>query len=158
MVLGVVNYLLVKGQGIHDIATICYALVLIIAGLLLSRRTYFLILGLVIFSADLVILAEIKGWIAGDLSQLTDYTDILIVSAILGTIGMIMRLLSDNMVNSLTRTRQFTSPASPPDPGNAQPGGTTENLEPDQHCSGFGPGPGTGFDRAIPPAEECCPA
>jgi PAS domain S-box-containing protein len=109
LVLGVVNYLLVTGQGIHDIATISYALVLIIAGLLLSRRAYFLILGLVILTADLEILAEINGLIVSDYSRLTNFSDILIVTAILGAIGMIMRLLSDNMVNSLTRTRQIAN-------------------------------------------------
>jgi PAS domain S-box-containing protein len=107
LVLAVGNYLLWVGQGIHDIATPVYALVLIIAGLLLSRKLYFLILSLVIVSADVVIVAELAGWISTRTRDFTNPSDTLIVSAILLTIGLTIRLLSDSMITSLAKTRQI---------------------------------------------------
>lgn len=107
LVLGLANYLLWNGQGIHDISTMVYALALIIAGLLLNRKIYFLILGLVIISADLIISAELAGWISTSTRQFTNHSDILIVSAILLTIGLTIRLLSDSMFTSLAKTRQI---------------------------------------------------
>jgi PAS domain S-box-containing protein len=112
LVLGAVNYLLWIGQGIHDIVSMGYALVLIIAGLLLGRRLYFLILVLTILSADFMIVAEINGWTNTNFGRLTDYSDLFIVSAILTTVGLVMRLLSDNQLNSLTQTRQIANQQS----------------------------------------------
>ncbi len=93
LVLVVGNFLLIVGQGIHDIATPIYALALIIAGLLLNRRLYFLIMCLVICSANLIILADLVGWIDTKTKQFTNPSDTLIVSAILLAIGLILRLL-----------------------------------------------------------------
>ena len=112
LVLGAVNYLLWSGQGIHDIVSMGYALVLIIAGLLLSRRLYFLILVLTILSADFIIVAELNGWTNTNFGRLTDYSDVFIVSAILATVGLTMRLLSDNLLNSLNKTRQIADQQS----------------------------------------------
>jgi hypothetical protein len=109
LVLAVGNYLLVVGQGIHDIATPVYALVLIIAGLFLNRKLYFLILGLVIFSVNMIILADLVGWIDTRTRQFTNYSDMLIVSTILFTIGLTIRLLSDSMFTSLAKTRQIAN-------------------------------------------------
>ena len=107
LVLGVANFLVWSGQGIHDITSLVYALVLIIAGLLLGRKQYFIVLCLVILSVNFIIFAEINGWLSTTFGQLTDYSDMWIVSAILIAVGTTMRLLSDNLMNNLAKIRQI---------------------------------------------------
>ena len=106
-VLGVVNYLIVIGQGIHDISVLAYPLILIIGGLLLNRRLYFALSLLILVSANLIILGELRGLIQTTTRVITDYLDMVIVSAILITIGVIVRMLADNLLDSLRKTRQI---------------------------------------------------
>jgi len=107
-IVGIVNYLIFTGQGIRDIAMLAYPLILIIGGLLLSRRLYSVLSLLIIVSANLIIYAEMIGLIQPTIRSITPYSDMVMISAILIAIGVIVRILAGNLFDSLEKMRYIT--------------------------------------------------
>ena len=104
--LGLVTALLLRGQGIHDIAMLAYPAVLLVATLLLSRRWYLLVSLLVIASANLVITVELLGLLDAQVVEwATDPGDLVEVSVLLGGLALVVWLLMDRMLRSLERAR-----------------------------------------------------
>jgi hypothetical protein len=109
MFLLVINCLLWVGHGIHDIAVIAYPVVLIIASLILDRRSYLLVAGLTILSSMFIILVELTGFHLTTASNLTEISDFIIVPVILGLVAWPMRLLADHLRQSLERSSQLAT-------------------------------------------------
>lgn len=101
-------YFMLTGEGIHDTAIAALPLILIMAGTFLNFRAYLLLTAFVVLAANLVIYAEIRAWITPALHESTDYIDMVIVSGILITIALSVRMLANNLLESLRRTRQIT--------------------------------------------------
>ena len=91
------------GNGIHDISVIALPVVLIIASLVLDRRSYLIIAGLTILISILIILAELTGFHSTPASPLTDTSDLIIVQVILALVAWPMRLMADHLFQSLDR-------------------------------------------------------
>ncbi|MCC7130312.1 MAG: GAF domain-containing protein [Anaerolineae bacterium] len=102
------TYFMLVGQGVHDVTIIALPMVLVMAGLMLSRRAYFVLAGLAFSAVMLVILSEIYGWLGFENQHQATYSELLIVSAILIATVVIIRLLADYMFSSLQTTRQFS--------------------------------------------------
>lgn len=101
------SWLLWNGNGIHDIAVMTYPVVLIIASLVLDRRSYLLIAAVTILSSMVLILAELSGFHQTPGSGLTDFSDLVIVPAILALVAWPIRLVSDHLLVNLERSRQL---------------------------------------------------
>ena len=104
-----ITWLLWIGHGIHDIAVIAYPVVLIIASLVLDRRSYLVITGLAILSSVIIILGELTSLNVTSASSLTDFSDLIIVPVILGLVAWPMRMMSDHLMVSLERSRQLAA-------------------------------------------------
>ncbi len=106
ILLGLLNWLLVQNDGIHDTAILAYPGVLIIAGLTLRRNGFLAILALTLASLGTIGYIQSIGIIKPKFkiaNQLADSVDIVIVVAV---IGMTVRLLSANMSRNLRRARE----------------------------------------------------
>ncbi len=106
ILLGLLNWLLVQNDGIHDTAILAYPGVLIIAGLTLRRNGFLAILALTLASLATIGYIQSIGIIKPEFkiaNQLADSVDIVIVVAV---IGMTVRLLSANMSRNLRRARE----------------------------------------------------
>jgi signal transduction histidine kinase/putative methionine-R-sulfoxide reductase with GAF domain len=105
----VINCLLWVGHGIHDIAVIAYPVVLIIASLILDRRSYLIVTSVTIFSSMFIILAELTGFHQTPASNLTEVSDLVIVPVILGLVAWPMRLITDHLMASLKQSRELAT-------------------------------------------------
>ena len=105
MFLGVLNYLLYVGDGIHDIAAIAYPAIIIIAGLLLDKRTYAIYTLLAILSLQGIVFCEMEGFVTNKFGGLTSYADAVYASVILLVTTISARLLSDNITGNIARAR-----------------------------------------------------
>jgi len=104
--LGVTNYLLFTGQGIHDTAVMLYPVTIIAASLLLGRRGSVTISLLTVFSACGIVLSEIAGSVYTRYGDLTYYDDLVAVSVILIATAVVTRLLANRLVQSLRSSRR----------------------------------------------------
>jgi len=102
------TYFMLIGQGIHDVTIIALPMFLVIAGLMLSRKAYFVLSGLALGAVNFVIFSEIYGWFGYEIPGQTTYAELLIVSAILIATVVVIRLLADYLSSSLQTTREVT--------------------------------------------------
>ncbi|MBN1370682.1 MAG: PAS domain-containing protein [Anaerolineaceae bacterium] len=97
--------LLLKGQGIHDITMMAYAVVLMVASLILGNKAFATIVAASMLSLGFVIHGEVSGLWTSPLSIYTDWTDFAYLSLIILLAAFIARLLSSNLFTSLQRAR-----------------------------------------------------
>ena len=100
-----VNYLQFKSEGIHDVVSVAYPAVLIIAGLVLNRRYFFVFTVMALLSVAGVGWLEISGRIRGGMGLITGTSDIVDLVVILAVTTVTVRLLSDSLLSSLIRVR-----------------------------------------------------
>lgn len=99
-------YLQYVGQGIHDIVTILYPLVIIAASLLLPRREFSIAIVLCILSVMWIVHGEVQGRIATSFGSVTSYNDLIIISTIILVTAISIRLLTNGMVDSMLQARR----------------------------------------------------
>jgi len=105
--LGILTWLLVAGQGIHDIAIILYPAIMIVISLLFEIRTTLLGYLLVTLSVGLVIFGELNGLYDPRLNLLvTRPVDFILVTVILAVIGIGLNLINLFLNKSLENTRK----------------------------------------------------
>jgi hypothetical protein len=63
IVLGTVTYIAAVGQGIQDLATVSFPIIVIFAGLTLSRRLFGICIGLTLLAASGLVIGEVQGWL-----------------------------------------------------------------------------------------------
>jgi PAS domain S-box-containing protein len=99
------TYILYVGRGIHDTAALIYPTMIMIGSLLLSRRSYVALVGLIILSTGFIVFSEINGWIILPSTPATDFSDFIIVAVILGVQAVTIGLLANSLVESLRSVR-----------------------------------------------------
>ena len=97
--------LLLKGQGIHDITMLAYAVVLMVASLILGNKAFVAIVAASMLSLGFVIYGEVSGLWTSPLSMYTDWIDFAYLSLIILLAAFIARLLSSNLFTSLQQAR-----------------------------------------------------
>jgi signal transduction histidine kinase len=102
---GTVTYATLTGNGIHDTVVILYSVTLVIGGLILSQRAYWSLVIITIMSVGWVVYAEARGSIVTSFSELTDFTDFVLVSSILVVQAFTVNLLINNLIRSLKNAR-----------------------------------------------------
>ena len=105
-VLSFLIYMLVLYDGIHDTALIAFPGILVLTSLVLRRRYFFEFTVVTLLSISVIGYLEINGVIHNSYSGKTNYTDILDVIVILGITALTVRLLADNLLNSLALSRE----------------------------------------------------
>ena len=103
--LGAVNYGIVTGDGIHDVAIIVYPAVIIIGSLLLNTGFYIVLTLLVVTSVVAIGALEIQGFIPTRFSGQFEYPDVIILVVILSAEAVVIRLLASIITTSLERAR-----------------------------------------------------
>ena len=63
IILGTVTYIAAVGQGIQDLATVSFPVIVIFSGLTLSRRLFGLCIGLTLLAAFGLVIGEVEGWL-----------------------------------------------------------------------------------------------
>lgn len=97
--------LLLNGQGIHDISMMAYAVVLMVASLILGNKAFVTIVAASMLSLGFVIHGEVSGLWTSSLSIYTDWIDFAYLSLIILLAAFIARLLSSNLFASLQQAR-----------------------------------------------------
>jgi two-component system sensor kinase FixL len=92
-------YLLLESSGIYDIAIIIYPLILLVSSLVVTRRWYFFVFGLVVLSAT------IAAYGASSTSS-TYITDLIILITLLAVTAAAIDGLTSNLITSLQRTQE----------------------------------------------------
>ncbi|MFT3895050.1 MAG: GAF domain-containing protein [Anaerolineales bacterium] len=100
-----VTYATLAGNGIHDTIVILYSVTLVIGGLILNQRFYWSLVILTLISVGAVVYAEIRGLVVTPFSELTDFTDFVLLSSILLVQAFTVNLLINNLMNSLKNVR-----------------------------------------------------
>ena len=96
------DYLALEGVGIHDVALLAFAAVIILAYLTLTKPLAIGFTGLTILSTSLITLGDMNGTIQGDIfSQLTNLDDLIVTAILLAGISAIMYLMIDRLNQSL---------------------------------------------------------
>ena len=93
--------LLLNPLGVHDVAVTAYAGILVIAALLLSRRAFYAIAGLTIFSASAAFAADLLGFSRSQIGQHArwpQYVDFLMIASIFAIVG---RYASETLFGSI---------------------------------------------------------
>ncbi len=102
----ILTFLAYSNDGIHDIAIVAYPALIVVASLLLNRRWFVIFVGLVILSITLIAFSEINGVISTPFSKQAVLSDALIAAIVLIVTAIALRLLTENLFDSLTRTRR----------------------------------------------------
>lgn len=104
---GLATFLLIRGDGLQDIAILLFPAVIIVASLLVRWRAYLLIVGLSILALGLVAWGQMAGWVqAYGRPPLHIFVDFIMAALILSVMALIVSLLASNLRRSLTRARQ----------------------------------------------------
>ena len=106
LLVGTVTYAIMMGGGIHDTIVILYPVILVIGGLILRPRIYWMLVGTTVTSIGFVIYAETQKWLVTRFSTYTDMTDFVLMSSILVVQAFIVNLLINNLIRSLKKARQ----------------------------------------------------
>jgi PAS domain S-box-containing protein len=103
---GLVTILLSIGQGVHDIGMSLYLIIIIIAALLLDRRNFIIIVVLNLLSLAFIVFGEIAGVAVQDrVESAARPVDFIIVGTLLILAAFAIRLLADDLTQSLRRAR-----------------------------------------------------
>ena len=105
LLVGTVTYATLAGQGIHDTIVILYPVILVVGGLILRPRIFWVLVAITILSVGSIAYAETQGWMVTPFSGLTDFTDFVLVSSILLVQAFIVSLLINNLLRSLKNAR-----------------------------------------------------
>ena len=98
--------MLLIGEGSHDIAILLFPVVIMVAGLLIGKRSLIVFTFIAILSLQGIILGEVTGMIANKMSEFTLIADLVAVTVILFISGMSTFLLSDSIRRSFRQTYQ----------------------------------------------------
>ena len=97
------------GEGARDISILIYPATIVIAGLLLRKRSFYIFSALVIFSFALIMVAEIKGLIEIQRNLDIHTRDIVDMMIILTVTAVIVSFLTENLRQSIARNRALLS-------------------------------------------------
>jgi PAS domain S-box-containing protein len=97
------------GEGSRDISILIYPASIVIAGLLLSKRSFFILTIVVIFSFALIMIAEVKGFIIPQQNLNVNTRDIVDMIFILMVTAVIVAFLTENLRQSVARNRALLS-------------------------------------------------
>ncbi len=106
VMLALATFLLLQGQGVHDIAVTLYPVIIIIASLLLTRRAFLVMMAVMLVSVGAVILAEMSGWLHPVVPPLATGVDFVILSIILILAAITVRYLADSLISNLQRAQR----------------------------------------------------
>jgi GGDEF domain-containing protein len=87
--------------GVHDVALIAYAGILMAAALLLSRRAFYAIAVLTIVAATCVFAADIMGFTRSKVGRLSDWTQLVEFLVIIGVFAVLGRYGAEVLLGSL---------------------------------------------------------
>lgn len=104
--LGVVTYVLLAGQGIHDVAVMAYCALPTVGSLLLRRRWFIALISLIMLSMALVVVAELSGWLATPFRAFTSPDDLLFLYIVLLIVTFTAWLMANDLRQALTRARK----------------------------------------------------
>jgi len=107
--LGVLDYILYIGDGIHDEAIIAYPALIVLASLLLDRRLFAVYAALVVLSLQGIILGELTGLIVTPLSQFASPSSLIYVSIPLLVTIVGARFLADRIARNIATARSAQS-------------------------------------------------
>jgi len=105
LLVGTITYATLAGKGIHDTIVMLYPVILVIGGLILRPRIFWLLVTITLMSVGLVVYAETQGWVVAQFTESTDVTDFVLVSSILIVQAFVVSLLINNLLGSLKRSR-----------------------------------------------------
>lgn len=105
LMVGTITYATLRGGGIHDTIVIMYPVIVVVGGLILNPRVYWLLVTITLFSVGLVVTAETQGWLVTSFREYTDITDFVQAASILGVQALIVNLLIENLKSSLKKSR-----------------------------------------------------
>ncbi len=105
VILVILNYFLYRADGLHDIATLAYPALIVVASLLLDRPAFIAYVALLILSLQAIIYGELRGLIVNRFSHYTLPADFVYAVAIMGVTAIVARLLADNITRNIARTR-----------------------------------------------------
>jgi two-component system cell cycle sensor histidine kinase/response regulator CckA len=97
------------GEGTRDISILIYPASIVIAGLLLSKRSFFILTVVVILSFALIMAAEIKGIIIPQQNLNVNIRDIVDMIIILVVTAVIVSFLTENLRQSVARNHALLS-------------------------------------------------
>ncbi len=100
------SYLLVTGLGIHDLAIILSPIIIILASLLFDIRIFTAAVVVHLLLLACITLGEIEGWYRPPISGVTSWVDMVTLSVVVVVTAVAMRLLTQNLTQSLTRARR----------------------------------------------------
>ncbi len=103
--LGLLNYLLYRADGFHDVAILAYPAVMVIASLLLDKIAFTGYVILLVLSLQAIIYGELRGLIVNRFSHYTSPEDFVYATVILGVTAIVMHLLADNIARNIARAR-----------------------------------------------------
>ena len=107
IMIGLTTVLLSIGQGVHDIGVTLYPIVIIVAALLLDKKSFILIVALILVSLAYIVFGEIQGWIVQESEQITTRPiDFIIVGTLLVLAAYAIWLLADDLQQNLRRARE----------------------------------------------------
>jgi diguanylate cyclase (GGDEF)-like protein len=101
--------LMLNPLGIHDMAITAYGGVVLVGALLLSRRAFVLIVGLVVFAATAAFAADLTGHSRSLISRVSgwpQYVDFLLIIAVFATLG---RVSAEQLFGSLGEAHHESS-------------------------------------------------
>ncbi len=87
--------------GVHDVAMVGYAGILMAAALLLSRRAFYAVAVLTIIAASSVFAADIMGFTRSRIGRLSDWTQMAEFLAIIGVFAALGRYSAEVLLGSL---------------------------------------------------------
>lgn len=104
-VLGAAAWVIVRGDGIHDLGILLLPMAVIFGGLLLGKRAAlaFALLGSALASG--VVYAELRGWIISPYTGWTEPDDAVIVCVVLGLAGALVWVVMASLTRSVADTR-----------------------------------------------------
>ncbi len=100
-----VSYLLWAGQGIHDTALMFYPVIIIIASLLLARRSFGVLVVLIMLILGVMVVAEVNSGLPNPRLIVTSWSDLAILEVIFILAALTVRFLADGLLHSLARAR-----------------------------------------------------
>jgi PAS domain S-box-containing protein len=105
VLLALLTYRLVMGNGIHDIAAPIYPLVIVFSALVLGRRSMIVFWGLSVLSVALVVWMEVHGMVRPTWEGITDYSDALVASIVLSVTALLAGIIEANIAESIGSLR-----------------------------------------------------
>ncbi|MEI8342850.1 MAG: PAS domain S-box protein, partial [Verrucomicrobiota bacterium] len=94
------------GQGIHDAAILVYPSALVLAGQILTRRSFIACVVVMILSVAGVVTAEMQGMLVNQWSLLTRWSDLVDISIILLITSIAVEILAESLRKSLFRSHR----------------------------------------------------